>query len=182
MQPIHRLALISIAVIAFASSAFADCPAAAPRDRCLFGTWKMTVNGAEEWMRQNIHSAHVAGVAATNNTITIMPDGTFWTGTSRINAHVAADEGHMEGEGQMNATSRGRWAASGGILKMCPTATTTSGSVTVHDASGFSTTVPMPHIAARDSSLSYHCSGNTFTTTMPMPHATTVTSTYVRMH
>ena len=181
MHPISRLCLLSsAALLMLTTSAAAGCAATEPHDACLVGTWKMTVNGAEEWMRQNIHQAHVAGAGAVNNTIKLKADGTFVTGASRTNAHMVAEEGHMEAEGQMSAQASGRWSAAGGTLKLCPATTTSNGSVTVHDLSGFHTTVPT-HITPRDSAMSYHCSGNTFTTTQPMPHGTTMTSTYLKI-
>jgi hypothetical protein len=181
MHPISRICLLSSAtLLLLTTSAVAECAATEPHDVCLVGTWKMTVNGAEVWMRQNIHQAHVAAAGAVNNTITLKADGMFITGASRTNVHVVAEEGHMEGEGGMNAQASGRWLAAGGTLKLCPATTTSSGSVTVHDLSGFSTTVPT-HITPRNSAMSYHCSGNTLTTTQPMPHNTTMTSTYVKI-
>ena len=183
MQSICRLGLMSSAALfLFATAAAADCAPTAPRDACLIGKWKMTVNGAEVWMRQNIHQAHVAGAGAIDNTIALKADGTFATGASRTNVHVVAEEGSMEGEGAMNAQASGRWSTEGGKLTLCPVNMHTNGSVTVHDLRGMSATVPMPHLTPRVSRQNYHCSGNTFTTTQPMPHGTTMTSTYVKIH
>lgn len=95
--------LAALFLLSAAPAAAQDCSAAAAHDRCLIGKWKMTINGAEQWMRQNIHMTHTTSVAATNNTITLKSDGTFSTGASQATAHVVANEGHTDASGTMNA-------------------------------------------------------------------------------
>ena len=159
-----------------------DCAPSAAHDRCLVGNWKMTVNGAEEWMRHNLHMAHAISVQATNNTIAFKPDGTFLTGASHVTTHVASNNGHTEGSGTLSAQASGRWATRDGALYMCTAAVNSSGTVHLQDSSGANTTMAMPHMTAQNSHQAYHCSGDTFTTSTPMPHGSTATSTYVRIH
>ncbi len=177
-------ALATIVLIAsfLPQAALADCRGSHAVDHCLIGTWKMTESGAERWMRENIHSAHVQSVQATNNTIAFTADGKFKTGKINVNAQVVGEDRSAAASGHLETQASGTWAAGAGRLDMCPAQMTQSGSVHLQDGEGNAITTPMARIPQQSSEISYTCTGSTFTTTQPMPRGTTATSTYARLH
>ena len=155
-----------------------DCAGTSAVDRCLIGTWKMTTNGTEQWMRAHIRNYHVTSVQTTDNTITLKADGTFTTGNSKVVARGVTASG-ASGTGTMNAQASGVWSAADGKFNICARASTMEGTTTV-TGNGHSTTTPVhPHVPPV-STRTYSCSGDTFTVSQPL-HGDTVVSTYTKV-
>ncbi|MBI1212862.1 MAG: hypothetical protein GC190_15480 [Alphaproteobacteria bacterium] len=156
----------------------ADCGGSHAVDRCMVGTWQMTKNGMQEWMRKHVRKFSVTSVHATNNTITLHADGTFATGAS-----TATVEGHgssgMHGSATMSGQSSGTWSAADGKFNLCArpgnidTTLTTSGG-------GNTTTSHAQTALPALSTQSYACAGDAFTTTREM-RGDTITSIYSKV-
>jgi hypothetical protein len=155
-----------------------DCAGTHAIDRCLVGTWKMTTNGTEQWMRAHIRNYHVTSIQTTDNTITLKADGTFTTGNSKVTTRGVSNTG-ASGTGTMNAQASGVWSAADGKFNICARASTMEGTTTV-TGNGHSTTTAVhpavPPVATRP----YTCSANIFTASQPL-HGDTVVSTYTKV-
>lgn len=178
---INAVVLAACAIMAMSGSAQAGWDSHAPRDACLVGTWKMTSGGAEEWMRRNIHKAHVTAMSAQNNTITLKADGTFMTGHATAKANVEANDGTMHGTGTMQGQASGHWSAGRGTLKLFTEAMNAQGKVTITGPDGRPITVNTHPQGPQDSAMTYSCRGAAFTTTQPMPRGTAMTTTYTKL-
>ncbi len=172
--------LLASALIILPQAASAGWNPAAPRDGCLVGTWKMTAGGAEEWMRRNIHMAHVTHTSATNNFITLKSDGSFATGQVHTRAEIEAGDHGMRGTGTMDSKASGHWSASAGRLTMYPEQMTSHGKVTITGPDGRPITVNTQQVRVDSSVQSYTCARNSFTTTQPMGRGTPMTTTYTK--
>jgi hypothetical protein len=177
-----RALALSAFIVAFVpQAALADCQGSHAVDRCVVGTWKMTQNGAQIWMEENIHGAHLHSIQASNNTVTFSADGTFQTGQVDIEARVVDDGRASSASAHLQAQSSGTWAAHDGHLDMCPTHTVQSGSLNLKDAHGHAITAPMARVPQRNGVVSYTCGGSTMTITQPMPRNTVATSIYAKL-
>ncbi|MBS0384717.1 MAG: hypothetical protein JSS00_05140 [Proteobacteria bacterium] len=156
----------------------AECGGSHELDRCMIGTWQMTTDGAEQWMREHLRGYHSTGLSAVGNTMTLRADGTFTTGSSHTEA--SGTLGSASGRGFLNAQGSGRWSTSGGNLNICTDAASAAGQVTVIEH-GHSVTVRTAPQIPPVSSNGYACSGDTFTQTIPMGSHGEVRSTYNRI-
>ena len=163
----------ALCLIAFASTfgARADCGGTHTTDRCLVGTWRMTTNGAEQWMRAHIRNFHVNSVSANNNTITLRADGSFATGESRVRVRGTGSSGST-GTGTMNAQASGSWSAAGGNFNLCARSSAMAGTATVEGRGRTATTTLHPTMPAV-STRPYTCAGNSFTVSQPISGDTT---------
>ncbi|WP_395645631.1 hypothetical protein [Terricaulis sp.] len=146
-------------------------------DRCMIGTWEMTTNGAEQWMRENVPNFRVTGLSAADNTLTLNPDGTFFTGAART--HAAGESDRASGEANMTGQATGRWATSGGALTLCYDSGSASGTVTVRQRGG-SATAPFSATPPPTWTTPYQCTSSTLTQQVPMGSRGPVNNIYTR--
>ena len=166
MSQVLKRRLLALCLAAFAGGVAraADCAGTHQIDRCLVGTWKMTANGMERWMREHIHKFHTTTVSQTNNTITLRADGTFATGASDVTVKGTNDHG-VTGTGHMTAQASGQWSAADGKFNLCSATSSMNGTSTVEKDGHAVATVPLHPQVPPVSSTPYTCAGNTFTTT-----------------
>lgn len=146
-------------------------------DRCMIGTWEMTTNGAQEWMRENVPDFRVTGVTAADNTLTLNPDGTFFTGNARIHATGESDE--ASGEAHLAGQATGRWSTASGALTLCYDSGSAGGTVTVYQRGG-SATAPISAPTPATWTTPYQCSSDTLTQQVPMGARGPVNNIYTR--
>ena len=170
---LRSLAALS-AIAMFAAPALAeDCAGSHAVDRCLVGTWTMTHNGAEDWMRRHIRNFHPTAVTTANNTITLNADGTFSTGNSTATASGTNNQG-MTATATQQGQASGSWSAASGKFNLCARPSTIKTTTTVNGHTAHSQT-PLPSVSTQD----YTCAGATFSTTKLMS-GDPVTSTYTK--
>ncbi len=169
---------ISLAINGRLAASCAECAGAHEIDRCLVGTWQMSVDGMEQWMREHIHKANVTGVSQVGNTLTLNSDGTFATGASHVNVELQGSGG-MSGQGALNGSASGRWSAANGHLNLCPDESALSGTISV-TKQGHTTTIPHPATAMPPSSRAYSCASSSFTLTTTIGSMGSVVSTYTK--
>jgi hypothetical protein len=167
-----------IAVMSVGIARADDCAGTHAVDRCLVGTWKMTTNGTEQWMRAHIPNYHVTRLQTSGNTITLNANGTFATGDSKVTAQGVTDTG-KSATSTMNGQASGVWSAADGKFNLCSRASKMEGTATV-TGDGHSTTTAVHPAVPPVSTRAYTCSGNTFTASQPL-HGDTVTSTYTKV-
>ncbi len=159
-----------------------QCAAVQEIDRCLVGTWQMTVDGMQQWAREHLPNLKITGTSMVGNTLTLGEDRSFRTGASHVSASGTLRGGDpgIHSTAQLGGQLTGRWSAAGGQLNLCPDAGTVGGTVTtvVH---GHAITTPMPVGPLRDYSQAYDCSASTLRVTTPMPRAGAVTSVYTKV-
>ena len=159
-----------------------ECAATREIDRCLVGTWQMTVNGMQQWMREHIPNFRVTNTSMVGNTMTLNEDRSFMTGASHVSAsgEMIVSDSSARGTARLAGRVSGRWSAAGGRFNICPDAGALAGSVTtvVH---GRRITVPMNVDPLSPNSSAYVCSGNSLRVTMPMGSTGPITSVYVRV-
>jgi hypothetical protein len=171
-------ALCLLAVTGTLAARAEDCAGTHQVDRCLVGTWKMTTNGMERWMREHVHKFNVTSVSQTGNTITLNADGTFTTGASNVTVQGAG--GGATGTGHMAAQASGHWSAANGNFNICAASTSSMNGTATVQQNGHTVTVPVRPTMPPVSSRAYTCAGNTFTVTTPM-RAGSVESIYTKI-
>jgi hypothetical protein len=170
---------VSLAIDGRLSASCAECAGTHETDRCLVGTWEMSVDGMEQWMREHIHKANVTGVSQVGNTLTLNSDGTFAIQDSRVSVQLQGSGG-ISGQGSLNGSASGRWSAEGGHLNLCPDESAMSGTISV-TKNGHTTTIPHPANAMPPSSRVYSCGGSSFTLTTQIGSMGNAVSTYTKM-
>jgi hypothetical protein len=158
---------LCLLALAGAPGARADCAGTHQIDRCLVGTWKMTTNGMERWMREHVHKFNVTSVSQTGNTITLNADGTFATGASNVTVQ-GVGSGGATGTGHMAAQASGHWSAADGHFNICAAPSSAMNGTATVQQNGHTVTVPVHPTVPPVSSQAYSCSGDTLRTTTPM--------------
>lgn len=155
-----------------------DCLGSHERDACIVGTWQMTVNGAEEWMRAHIKNARVKTTSTSGATVTYSADGTFSTGTAHTQG--TADTGKMHAETDMTAQASGHWSTASGKLNACTTSLKQQGTTTIM-IGGKKTAIPTGMSGPTTTSQTYTCAGDVMTLTTHMSRGD-MTSSFKRVH
>lgn len=159
-----------------------QCAATREIDRCLIGTWQMTVDGMQQWMREHITQVRVTGTSLVDNTMMLNEDRSFITGASQVSAHLETvrSDPRATGSGTLHGQISGRWSAARGQFNLCPDAGDMSGTIKVN-IHGQTITRPMPVTRLQPSTRSYVCAGNSLRITTSMGSAGTATSVYTKV-
>jgi hypothetical protein len=156
-----------------------DCGGSHAIDRCLVGTWEMTVDGALEYVRSKLHGAKVNVVSQVGNTMALNADGTFATGEARTTA--TADKAGMHVESTSVGQASGRWAATGGKVNYCATSIRHEATTTL-TIGGKKTVVPTKPVGPTVATYTYTCSGDKLTQVIQVGKTGTMTSAFKRLH
>lgn len=159
-----------------------ECAAIREIDRCMIGTWQMTVDGMQQWMREHISQVRVTSASLAGNTMTLNEDRSFSTGESQVSAHLETvrSDPRATGSGTLHGQITGRWSAAGGQFNLCPDAGDMDGTIKVN-IHGRTITRPMPATRLQPSSRPYVCAGNSLRITTSMGSAGTATSVYTKV-
>lgn len=155
-----------------------DCGGSHAIDRCLVGTWEMTVDGALEYVRTKLHGAKVNVVSQVGNALALNADGTFATGEAHATA--TADKGGMHVESSSVGQASGRWAATGGKVNYCATSSRHEATTTL-TIGGKKTVVPTKTSGPTVATYTYTCSGDKLTQVIQVGKTGTMTSAFKRM-
>ncbi len=156
-----------------------DCGGSHAIDRCLVGTWEMTVDGALEYVRTKLHGAKVNVVSQVGNTMALNADGTFATGEARTTA--TADKAGIHVESSSVEQASGRWAAAGGKVNYCATSIRHEATTTV-TIGGKKTVVPTKTTGPTVATYTYTCSSDKLTQVIQVGRTGTMTSAFKRLH
>ncbi len=144
-----------------------ECAGTRTIDRCLIGTWQMTSDGAQQFMRQFVPAdkARLSNYSADGSIMILNEDGTFSSG-ARTNARVSGEGSNAIA--QFSGQSSGRWSTSGSRVNMCPDAGNHAGTIT---DSRTGKTVPTSPVTMANTSRTYTCTADTMRITMPIGRA-----------
>ncbi|WP_155844822.1 hypothetical protein [Arenimonas oryziterrae] len=173
---------VALQVAATREASCQECQASREIDRCLIGTWQLTTDGMQQWVREHAPNFHITRASTEGNTLTLNEDRTFMTGSSHVSAsgEMSTPGARAHGTARLAGQVSGRWSAAGGRFNMCPDAGAVAGSVTttIH---GRTITSPMPVNALQPYSQPYVCSGSSLRVTTPVGGGSTVTSVYTKV-
>ncbi len=174
--------LVTLQITGTREAGCQECMASREIDRCMIGTWQMTVDGMQVWAREHLPNFRVTEASTEGNTLTLNEDRTFMTGQSHVSARgrMTTPGSTATGTAQLAGQVSGRWSATHGQFNMCPDAGAASGTVTttIH---GRTITTPMPVSPLTPYSSTYVCSGNSLRVTTAVGSVGPVTSIYTRV-
>lgn len=172
-------AVVNLQIAGTLEAGCQQCAGVREIDRCMLGTWEMTVDGMQQWARENLPNFQVTGTSLVGSTLTLNEDGTFSTGAARVSVtgRTTLPGSSRSATAQIAGQASGRWSAASGRFNMCPDTSAQAGSVTTV-VEGRTITVPMNLGPMEPQRSPYVCSASSLRVSIPMAGAGTVNSTY----